>query len=190
MPNQSDTNKSPFIIKESQIVWSCPWYHIRQDQLILPDGSEATYNVASRPKGAAFVIPVLTTGEIVLIQHYRHTVGEWVWEVPAGGVSEDHTPQEAATAELKEEVGGTTQDIQYLGHFFTAVGFCDEICHIFLATNVTLGETEREPLEFMHMVPTSPSQAFEMARNGEMKDALSALALLWAEPHLSAKSIY
>ena len=62
--------------------------------------------------------------------------------------------------------------------------FCDEICHIYLATNVTLGETNREPLEFMRLVPTNPQKAFAMARSGEIKDALSALALLWAEPYI------
>lgn len=184
MPNQSASNKSPFFVKDSKIVWSCPWYHIRQDQLILPDGSEGVYNVVSRPKGAAFAIPVLETGEIVLINHYRHTVGEWVWEVPAGGIKEDQSPQEAAVAELHEEVGGSTQDIDYLGYFYTAVGFCGEICHVYLAKNVQLGATDREPLEFMKLVPTPAETAFKMARDGTMKDALSALALLWAEPHL------
>jgi len=184
MPNQSGSNNSPFFVKDSKVVWSCPWYHIRQDQLILPDGSEGVYNVASRPYGAAFAIPVLKSGEIVLIQHYRHTVGEWVWEVPAGGIKEDQSPQDAATAELHEEIGGTTQDIRYLGHFFTAVGFCDEICHIYLAINVELGTTNREPLEFMKLVPTPADQAIAMARTGKIKDALSALALLWAEPYL------
>ena len=173
---------------DSKIVWSCPWYHVRQDQLILPDGSAGEYNVVSRPEGAAFAIPVLTTGEIVLIQHYRHTVGEWVWEIPAGGVQNHQTPQDAATNELKEEIGGTAQKTTYLGNFYTAVGFCNETCHVFLATDVTLGDIDREPLEFMRIVPTSAQKAFEMARNGSIKDALSALALLWAEPHFQFKN--
>lgn len=184
MPNQSDSNNAPFFVKDSKIVWSCPWYHIQQDQLLLPDGSEQVYNVVRRPNGAAFAIPVLDTGEIVLINHYRHTVGTWVWEVPAGGIKEHQSPQEAAEAELHEEIGGSSQNIQYLGDFYTAVGFCGEICHIYLATNVKLGAADREPLEFMKLVPTPAEEAFEMARNGTIKDALSALALLWAEPHL------
>lgn len=184
MQNQSDSNNAPFFVKDSKIVWSCPWYHIQQDQLVLPNGSEQVYNVVTRPQGAAFAIPVLETGEIVLIKHYRHTVGEWLWEVPAGGIKEHQSPQEAATAELQEEIGGTTQDIRYLGYFYTAVGFCDETCHVYMATNVKLGDTNREPLEFMKLVPTPAATAITMARNGEIKDALSALALLWAEPYL------
>ena len=176
--------KSPFNVISSKIVWECPWYHIRQDQLVLPDGSDGVYNVVTRPHGAVFIIPVLPSGEIMLIRHYRHTVGEWVWEIPAGGVKAGLSPEETAVEELAEEVGGTSNSMRYLGNFFTAVGFCNESCHIFLATDVVIGHSDREPLEFMEMVPTAPEKAFEMARDGTIKDGMSALALLWAEPLL------
>ncbi|MFK7802542.1 MAG: NUDIX domain-containing protein [Anaerolineae bacterium] len=179
---------SPFKVKSSKIAWECPWYQVRQDEIVLPNGNDAVYNVVTRPEGAVFVIPVLPSGEIVLIRHYRHTVGEWLWEVPAGGIKAGQSPKEAAIDELAEEVGGLSDSLSYLGQFYTAVGFCDETCHIFLATGVKLGTTNREPLEFMEMVPTDSKKAFEMARNGTMKDALSALALLWAEPHLTNKT--
>ncbi|MFT5193233.1 MAG: ADP-ribose pyrophosphatase [Cellvibrionaceae bacterium] len=175
---------SPYKVVSSKIAWECPWYHVRQDQIVLPDGEQGVYNVVTRPDGAAFIIPVLPSGEIMLIRHYRHTVNEWLWEVPAGGIKAGQSAEEAAIEELAEEIGGTTNSMRYLGNFYTAVGFCDEVCHIFLAADVTLGATAHEPLEFMEMVPTDPKKAFEMARNGMMKDALSALALLWAEPHL------
>lgn len=177
---------SPYEVKSSKIAWECPWYQVRQDEIVLPDGNDGVYNVVTRPDGAVFVIPVLASGEIMLIRHYRHTVGEWLWEVPAGGVKAGQSAEEAAIDELAEEVGGQAESLHYLGKFYTAVGFCDETCHIFLATNVELGDTNREPLEIMEMVPTAPDQAFAMARDGTMKDALSALALLWAEPHLHA----
>lgn len=176
---------SPYKVVASKIAWECPWYHVRQDQLLLPDGSNGVYNVVSHPNGAVFIIPVLPSGEIMLIRHYRHTVGEWVWEVPAGGIKNGHSPEETAIEELAEEVGGTAESIRYLGNFFTAVGFCDEVSHIFLATGVTLGNTDREPLEVMEMVPTAAEKALKMARDGTIKDGLSALALLWAEPHLT-----
>ena len=180
--------KRPFTILSSKVAWECPWYHIRQDRLSLPHGGEATYNVVTRPSGAVVIVPLLATGELMLIRHYRHTVGEWVWEVPAGGIEEGQSAAAAAAIELTEEIGGTAARLDPIGEFFTAVGFCDEKCHIFLAADVVLGATSREPLEYMEMVPTDPEVAFEMARDGTIKDSLSALAILWAEERIRAKT--
>ncbi|MEM8863647.1 MAG: NUDIX hydrolase [Chloroflexota bacterium] len=171
----------PYKASSSQIAFSCPWYSVRQDHIDLPNGSSATYNVVHIPHEAVFIVPILPSGEILMLHHYRHTVEEWVWEIPAGGSKEGQTILEAARMELAEEVGGTAEEFVYLGEFYTAVGFCDELCHVFLAKNVQIGETAREPLEFMEVVKVQPEQAFEMARNGQMKDGLSALAMLRVE---------
>lgn len=174
----------PYTAKSSQIAFSCPWYSVRQDQIDLPDGSQGSYNVVTMPHGAVFVLPILPTGEILMVHHYRHTVGKWLWEIPAGGIKEGQTATDAATDELAEEVGGTSDQIEYVGEFFTAVGFCDEVCHVYVAKNVQMGATDHEPLEVMEIVPVRAEDAFDMARNGQIADALSALAMLRAEHHL------
>ncbi len=35
----------PFQTVASRIVWSCPWYRVRQDDIITPDGRTGVYNV-------------------------------------------------------------------------------------------------------------------------------------------------
>jgi 8-oxo-dGTP pyrophosphatase MutT (NUDIX family) len=90
-----------------------------------------------------------------------------------------------AKRELAEEVGGTSDDWLYVSSFRAGVSIFDEICHIVLARDVRLDrEPRREPAEIIevHLVP--PSRALEMARNGEMLDGHSALALLRCEPYL------
>ena len=171
---------SPIETVRREIVWSSPWYQIRQDQIILPDGSPGVFNVIMHP-GAAFIIPVTDKGQIVLLRHYRYTVEDWCWEIPAGGLNEDTTPVETAAAELREEIGGTARTLEYLGQFYTANGICDEIAHVFLASGVQLAEPNHEPLEVMEIHPMPAEEVFKMAHSNKISDGPSALALLLFE---------
>ncbi|MBP8002324.1 MAG: NUDIX hydrolase [Chloroflexi bacterium] len=168
---------SPFHTLTSQIAWSCPWYSVRQDQIILPNGQPGVYNVIVKDP-AVWIIPVTTTGHIALIYTYRHTIDDWCWEIPAGSVKPEQTVQEAAIAELREEVGGTTDQWSYVTRFYPANGICNEIGHIFLATGVTLSQPAHEPAEVIQIHTKPITEVLQMAQAGYITDGPSALALL------------
>lgn len=170
---------SPFTVTGSRIAWECPWYAIRQDDLILPDGRPGVYNVVDKCD-AVWIVPITPTGEIALIHNYRHTLGEWCWELPAGGIKAGQTPLKAAQAELLEEIGGTAESWRFLLRAATMNGLGSEIGHFFLATGVTLDTPQPEPTEAMtvHVLPLA--EAVRMARTGAINDALSITALLLA----------
>lgn len=163
-------------------------FRVRQDQVHWPDGHVGPYAYVESP-GAVWVVPVTADRHVVLIRQFRYTVDAWCWEVPAGGFHDfSGSPIELGKRELAEEVGGASDDWQYVGAYRPGVSTIDEICHIVLARDVRLNrEPQREPGEIIevHLVPVG--RALEMARNGEMVDGHSALALLRCEPHLSLK---
>ena len=167
----------PIHTKSSKIVWSCPWYRVRQDQIVTPDGQPGVYNVVEHP-GAVWIVPVTTAKELVLIYSYRYTVNDYCYEIPAGGVKPGQSLADAARAELLEEVGGTAETLSYVGEFYTMNGIGDEVAHIFLATGVTLGQTSHEPTEIIEIRPTPIEEALRMAQANEISDGPSALALL------------
>lgn len=169
--------KKPFQTLSSEIVWSSPWYAIRQDRIRLPNGEEGVYNVVEK-NGAVWIVPLTSGGEVVLIRNYRYTVDDWCWEVPAGNIEPEQSVEEAAASELRQEVGGTAEEWQMIGRFYLANGISDEVGHILLAREVVLGETAHEATEAMtvHLVPWATAVA--MAQNGEITDGPSALALL------------
>ncbi|MDQ7033274.1 MAG: hypothetical protein Q9P01_00100 [Anaerolineae bacterium] len=80
------SDSRPIQTVSSKIDWESPYYRIRRDDIRLQDGTAGVYNVLEI-HDSVFVVPVLDDGRIVLIRNYRHTLSEWVWEVPAGGVS-------------------------------------------------------------------------------------------------------
>jgi ADP-ribose pyrophosphatase len=174
---------TPFKTVSSRMVWSCPWYGIRQDEILLPDGTPAVYNTVSKSP-AVWILPVMGDGRIPLIYTYRHTVDDWCWEIPAGGIKPGQSPVEAALAELREETGGTTQKLEYIQQFYTANGICNEIGHIFLATGVELGLPQHEPVEIIEIHPKPIGEVLEMAHTGKITDAMSALVILLCESRL------
>ena len=123
---------------DSRYLWQSKWYSLRQDRLRTPKGHEFTYTIIEHP-GAVWVVPVTSSGQIVLIWNYRHPVDDWCYEVPAGGVSAGFSPEEIAHRELAQEVGGTANDLQHIGQFYTSNGISNEVAYVYLATGIELG---------------------------------------------------
>ena len=63
-------------------------------------------------------------------------MGDWCYEVPAGGLGPDGEPEEMARLELLEEVGGTATDLCHMGQFYTSNGIPNEGAYVYLATGV------------------------------------------------------
>jgi ADP-ribose pyrophosphatase len=181
-PVQQD---EPFQTITTEVVWSCPWYRVRRDEIVLPNGRNGQYYVVEKGP-AVWIVPVTAAGDLVLIRSYRHTINDWCWEVPAGSVKEGESAEATAVAELREEVGGTAAELQYVGHFYPANGICDEVGHIFLALGVTLAQPAHEPAEVMYIQPKPIAEVLHMARSGHISDGPSALAVLLCEQQLRA----
>lgn len=172
----------------SRLIWKSRWYNLRQDCLRTQDGHEFTYTLVDHP-GAVWVVPVTKERQVVLIWQYRYTVDDWCYEVPAGGLSEHLSPEEVAHRELLEEVGGIATELRPVGQFYTSNGISNEIAYVYLATGVELGETQREPTELMEVRLVPVEEALRMAREGEITDGPSALALLWCERYACQRHV-
>ena len=165
---------------DSKYLWKSHWYNLRQDRLRTPKGREFTYTLVEHP-GAVWIVPVTVEEQVALIRQYRYTVDDWCYEVPAGGLSDDSTPEETARRELMEEIGGTAADLRCVGQFYTSNGISNEVAYVYLAIDVELGEASREPTELMEIRLVPAEEAVRMAREGKISDGPSALALLWCE---------
>lgn len=173
----------PFVTLSSAVVWSCPWYSIRQDTIRRPDGSVGEYNTVEKPD-AVWIVPVTGEGQIIMLHHYRYTIKQWCWEIPAGSVKPGQSLEEAAREELREEVGGHTQRLTYIAPYFMANGICNERGHFFLARDVSLGASAHEPAEVMEIHAFDLESVQRMLSRHEVTDAPSALALHLCLPHL------
>ncbi len=155
------------------------------DTVRYPDGSTGELEMIHH-SGAAAVLPVLSDpgGDdppIVLVRQYRYAAGGWLHEVPAGRPEHPGEPwEDVARRELLEEAGLVAGELRYLTFVWTTPGFTDEKIHLFLATNLSAGETSYDADEFMEQVRLPISEALAMVRDGAITDAKTICTLLYA----------
>ncbi|GAC1626499.1 MAG: NUDIX hydrolase [Chloroflexota bacterium] len=154
------------------------------DQVRFPDGTVGELEIIRHP-GASAILPFLSDpqGEdpqILLVRQYRYAAGGYIYEIPAGRLGEGEEPTACARRELQEETGCTASTIEHLYTMFTTPGFTDETIHVFMASGLNRGQTGHEADEFMETVTMSLSEALGKVERGEINDAKTALALLYA----------
>ncbi|HEX8849134.1 MAG TPA: NUDIX hydrolase [Gemmatimonadaceae bacterium] len=154
------------------------------DTVRFPDGSIGEMDIIRHP-GASAVVPFLTDPrsedpQILLIRQYRYAAGGYIWEIPAGRLDAGEEPDACAVRELREETGCTAERVSHLYTMFTTPGFTDEVIHVFMATGLVRGATAHENDEFMEIVPMSLRDALDRIGSGEIRDAKTALALMYA----------
>jgi len=153
------------------------------DTVRFPDGSTGDLELIRHP-GAAAVVPCASdpTGPdptILMIRQFRHAADGVLWEVPAGTLAPGETPADCARRELLEEAGVHAARIEPMTSIWTTPGFTDEIIHLFLATGLTAGEAAREHDEFIEVVPRPLSEVLKGIREGEIRDAKTAVSILY-----------
>ena len=116
--------------------------------------------------------------QLLLLKQYRYAADEFLYEIPAGRLEPNEDPADCARRELLEETGCTATDLDLSSRCITTPGFTDERIHVFLASGLARGNPHREVDEFMTLETVTMSQALELIRVGELKDAKSALAIL------------
>lgn len=152
---------------------------LREDAVRRLDGSEGIYAVVDRPT-CAVVIP-FDGARFHLVEQFRYPVGMRRWEFPMGTAPElaDVPPLELAARELREETGLLAGSMADLGMTDVAPGFSSQRGHVFLATDLTQGEPEREVEEQDMRTAWFERGEFEkMIASGDITDVLTLAAYM------------
>jgi 8-oxo-dGDP phosphatase len=137
--------------------------------------------------GAVAVLAVDALGQVLLINQYRHPVGAWEWELPAGLLDvpgEDPLP--AAQRELAEEADVVAAEWRELITFATSPGGSDETIQIFEARDLSaapdvFARTEEEAELVLRWVPLA--EVVEAALAGRLRNSILLVAVLAAYAH-------
>ncbi len=146
----------------------------------LPNGQNTTLEVVHHA-GAAAVVPLHEDGSITLVYQYRHAVGGWLYELPAGLLEPGEAPQDCAGRELEEEAGLRAGRLTRLSTYYTTPGFSDEVVHLYLATNLTPCKQRLEADEVIELVRMPLSEALGNIGNGTISDGKTIIGLLLAD---------
>lgn len=131
-----------------------------------------------RHRGSVAMLPVDADGRVLLVRQYRYAVDAFVWELPAGRLDAGETPEEGARRELVEEAGLEAGRVEPVLAFFTTPGFCDEVIHVFRASDLRVVPARPEQDERIEPNWFTLGDALAMIDRGEIKEGKTLIALL------------
>ncbi len=167
----------------SREIYRNHWMRLREDDIVRSNGERGIYGVVEKDE-AAIILP-LDGDRVWIVEQFRYTIQERVWELPQGGWEmEIVDPEELARGELREETGLHAAKMTYLGFQWIGYGFTRQKQHVFVATELTQKESDPDPEEVDLVVQSVPISEFEqMMVDGRVRDGCTlaawALYLLW-----------
>lgn len=152
----------------------------RRDTVRLPDGRSATREYVLHP-GAVVIIPMLDDGQVLLERQFRYPVGQVMIEFPAGKLDPGEDPLVCAKRELLEETGYTAGEWASAGKMHLAMGYSNEIIHIFFARGLVAGDAQLDQDEFLELRAADPAALAQACQRGEVTDAKTLTCMLWLQ---------
>ncbi len=163
---------------ESNVIYQGQVLKYQVDKVLLPNAKTSVREMVLHP-GAICVVPVLPDGRIVFVRQYRYPIKQVLYELPAGKLDKGENPDNCAARELQEETGYSSLKIEKMGKIVTVPGFCDEIIHIYKATELVLGDSNPDDDEIVDTVILSEEQIQTMVKNGQIYDAKTLSSLFF-----------
>jgi ADP-ribose pyrophosphatase len=150
--------------------------NLRRDLVTVRDGKTSHREIVEHNGGVA--ISALTLeGKLVMVSQFRKAAEAAVLEIPAGKLEKGEVPLEAALRELREETGYTAGKIELISEFYSSIGYSTEVLYLYLATELTPGETEFDETEAINIQEYDPDDLLEMVNRREIIDAKTIIAI-------------
>ena len=151
--------------------------NLRVDDALLPNGKRAKREVVEHPGGVC-VAALTEKNELLFVEQFRYPYSEVVLELPAGKLEYGEDPLEAGKRELQEETGAAAKDYRSLGKLYPTPGYCGEIIHLYLATDLTFSAQHPDDDEFLELRRIPLAEAFQMVMENKIADAKTQVGIL------------
>jgi 8-oxo-dGDP phosphatase len=156
-----------------------------KDTVAMPGGGDSVREVV-RHIGAVCIAAVDDEDRVVMVRQYRHPVGGYLWELPAGLRDADgEAPLATAARELAEEAGLAAERWSLLVNSYSTPGFCSEEILIYLAEGLSAADrpegfvVEHEELDMtVERVPLD--EAVQRVLSGSIRNSSAVIGVLAA----------
>jgi 8-oxo-dGTP pyrophosphatase MutT (NUDIX family) len=175
-------------VLHTDLVFEGAVWDVRRDTIDLGEAGEVRREYVDHP-GAVSVVPLRHVGDrdqILLIQQYRHPVGAFEWELPAGLLDvAGEPPWIGAARELHEEADLVAGRWDVLIDYFGSPGGISEALRVFLARDlvgvlhderfVREGEEQGMPVCWVDL-----DEAHEAVLGGQLHNPSAVIGVLTA----------
>lgn len=165
---------------DRKVIYESDWVSLYADKVQMPDGRIFnTYHKLHYPHESVCVVIVNEKDEIMMIQSKRYVTSRLEWEIPAGRIESNESPENAAMRECLEETGCTLKDLTYLCCHNPCNGMSDLKLHVFGAkVDTEAMEIDENEVNAKKWIPMD--EVLKMLKNNETQCGVSMLALLYA----------
>lgn len=170
--------ENPWKQQSTRRIYDNPWITLEEDQVINPGGGVSQYGKVLFKNYAIGIIPLDENQNTWLVGQWRYTLGEYSWEIPMGGGPKEEDKLDSAKRELKEETGLTAGKWSEFLKIHTSNSVTDEVGFVYLAEELTPGETEFEETEDLKIRKLPFREAHQLVMDGRITDSLSIAAIL------------
>jgi ADP-ribose pyrophosphatase len=151
--------------------------NLYMDWVEKPSGRKTTREIVEHSDCVAVVV-LDDQDNVLLVRQFRHAVGKFLLEIPAGGIDPGEEATDCVRRELQEEIGYLPRRIDKLGGFYAIPGYGTEYLHCYLAADLVPSRLVAEDTEGIELIPAPPDQIPQLIASGEICDAKSIAALL------------
>ncbi|MFT3981458.1 MAG: NUDIX hydrolase [Ferruginibacter sp.] len=164
------------------------YFTARRDGYETPSGKIVDpYFVVELPVSVC-AVAITEKNEVVMVEQYRHPIGETILEIPGGFIDAHEKPAEAIARELLEETGYSFEEYIELGKTAANPGVLNNYTYLFLATGGK--KTAEQALDAneeitMHFKPVE--EVRQMLLENKIPQAMHALCMFYAFQYLDKK---
>lgn len=169
---------NPWKTVDTKVAYENNWIRVDHIDVINPSGNKGIYGKVHFKNIAVGVIPLDSDYNTWIVGQYRFPLDTYSWEIPEGGSPVGEDPLISAKRELKEETGITAKDWTKFITMHTSNSVTDEVAHIYVAQELTFGNSNPEETEELDLVKLPFNDLYDKTINGEITDAMSVAAIL------------
>lgn len=177
--------KRKWEVISSEYVVESPWYRLRRDACRLPDGSVVESYYVREHAGFSVTFAITPRDEVVFTRQYKHGIGDFVLELPAGMLEPDEDAVTCARRELEEETGYVAPAFEAIAEFTTDPTSSTGRFSLFIARNaVPDGLARPEATEDIDTVLMPIDRVLDQVRGRHVRAQSQVASIYTALDHL------
>lgn len=157
------------------------YFSVALDQVRKENGSLTKRVFINHPQASA-IIPFLSDDKIIMVRQYRYALKRETLEIPAGKIDRGEGPEECIKREMIEETGFRAGSIEWIYTYAPAVGYSNELIHIYKGNNLKKLDNEIDKNEISSVEIIKIKEALLMIKNHEIYDSKTIIAMALTFP--------